>query len=263
MRVIAAKDGQLIGEPRVFDTPQDFVVGMDALITNARELAGTEEIESLVGGIAGTLNKTKEVLVSAPHLTDWVGRQLVGEIRRLAPAATIKFENDAALGGLGEAVYGAGKNFNLAAYLTVSTGVGGARIINQKVDSTMLGFEPGHQIIDLTNNLTLEQLVSGTAVKARYGRPPKEIEDEAIWDKIAHDLAIGLHNIAVMWSPEVIVLGGPMITGQVCIPLDKTVQYLKQIHLIFPTLPEIKKSELGDKCTLYGALELLGQETEK
>jgi glucokinase len=51
-------------------------------------------------------------------------------------------------GGLGEAVFGAGKGREIVVYMTISTGVGGARIVGGKIDASAMGFEPGHQIID-------------------------------------------------------------------------------------------------------------------
>lgn len=70
-------------------------------------------------------------------------------------------------------------------------------------------------------------------------------------------LAFGLHNVCVFWSPDVIVLGGSMITGDPAIPIEKTKEYVQGMNKRYPELPEIKKSELGDVCGLHGALEYI------
>ena len=70
-------------------------------------------------------------------------------------------------------------------------------------------------------------------------------------------MAIGLNNIIVEWSPDVVVLGGSMITGDPSISIEKTENYLKEILKIFPKLPAIRKAELGDFGGLYGALAFI------
>lgn len=80
--------------------------------------------------------------------------------------------NDADLVGLGEAVYGAGKGYKVVAYFTVSTGVGGARIVNKRIDKGVFSFEPGWQYVygqglNSCNRQMydfLEFFVSGTAL---------------------------------------------------------------------------------------------------
>jgi len=107
---------------------------------------------------------------------------------------------------------------------------------------------------------TLEDLISGKALQAETGKHPREITDPAVWDDRAKKLAIGLNNIIVEWSPDCVVLGGSMITGNPAISIDKTAEYLKDILKIFPRLPIIKKAELGDFGGLYGALAFIKQQ---
>ena len=92
--------------------------------------------------------------------------------------------NDTAIVGLGEAHAGAGKGSDIVVYITVSTGVGGARIVDGEIDRRAFGFEPGHQIIDIDNSICkkcksgqLEDMVSGTATQHRFGVKPYEVED--------------------------------------------------------------------------------------
>jgi glucokinase len=160
---------------------------------------------------------------------------------------------------LGEATYGAGKNFNIVAYLTVSTGVGGARIVNQKLDEKSIGFEPGKQIIDVKESKTLENLISGRGLEERFNMKAKDISNPVIWQELANFLGVGLNNIIVEWSPEVVVLGGSMILGNPSISLEKAEEKLKEIFSTFSKTPPVKKAELGDFGGLWGALALLKQ----
>ena len=61
--------------------------------------------------------------------------------------------NDTAVVGLGEAHRGAGIGYNIVTYITVSTGVGGTRIVDGRIDRRIYGFEPGHQTIDIDNSV--------------------------------------------------------------------------------------------------------------
>jgi glucokinase len=245
IRMAYSVDGEIFEEPKVFETPKDYEEGLKLFIETATELAKGREIKKIAGGMSRSVpgwpndyEKFKEDL----------GEKFGSEIF---------IENDAAIVGLGEANWGAGRGFKIVAYITVSTGVGGVRIVDGKIDDRSIGFEPGKQIIDVDTQKTLEDMISGKALEKRTGKHPKEITDFAVWDEHAKILAVGLNNIIVEWSPDCVVLGGSMITGDPAIPLDKTEQYLKEILKFSPKLPAIKKAELGDFGGLYGALAYL------
>lgn len=246
-RVAYSENGEIFEEPRVFETPQNYEEGLKKFVETVNELAKGRKIKKIAGGMSRSI---------------WFGvakgsyekfKQDLGE----KIGAEIFIENDAAVVGLGEANWGAGRGFEIVAYITVSTGVGGAKIVNGKIDEHAVGFEPGKQIIDAEKSRTLEDMISGKALEAKTGKHPKEITDQGVWDAHAWLLAVGLNNVIVEWSPNCVVLGGSMITGDPCIPLDKTENHLKEILKIFPELPAIRKAELGDFGGLYGALAYL------
>ena len=245
IRMAYTVDGETFEEPKVLQTPANYDEGFKIFADTARELSKSREIKAILGGASRSVWE---------DMPERLKNDLVREF-----GVNIIIENDAATVGLGEAVWGAGRGLEIVAYITVSTGVGGARIVNGKIDEHAIGFEPGQQIIDLDSKKTLEDLVSGKALARKIGRQPKEVTDPAIWDELAKILAIGLNNIAVVWSPDCIVLGGSMITGDPSIPIEKTAEYLKEVLKIFPKPPLIKKSELGDFGGLYGALAFLKQ----
>src|SRR5690606_20277112 len=125
------------------------------------------------------------------------------------------------------------------------------------------GFEPGHQIVDIDGTLMPEasgiylgNLISGKAIEKRTGKKPAEITDPAFWEEMARILAYGLNNTIVHWSPDVVVLGGSMM-NKVGIPVESVEKYLREIMVIYPELPPVKKSTLGDLGGLYGGLAYL------
>ncbi|OGE26602.1 hypothetical protein A3C26_04340 [Candidatus Daviesbacteria bacterium RIFCSPHIGHO2_02_FULL_39_12] len=259
-RIGISSDGQALIETKIVPTPADFETGIQTIKQVADDLSHGQTIKKITGGIAGPLNQDKSMLIKSPHISSWIGKPLKERLENIFNATTF-LENDAILAGLGEACFGVGKNYKIVAYLTISTGVGGAKIVEGKVDQNTQGFEPGHQIIKPDGIPCkcggighLETLVGGSYIQQRYGLKAEEITDPAVWDEIVKFLAIGLHNTIVHWSPEVVILGGSVSQS---IPLDKLLEDLTVLSTIFPRLPKVSKGSLGDQAGLLGALKLL------
>ncbi|MFT5849536.1 MAG: glucokinase [Patiriisocius sp.] len=266
-RVAVSQDLQTYGEVIKFNTPKDFEAGVEEIVAAAQKLSDGK-IRGIAGGIRGILNEEKTETVSDPGktLNDWVEKPLAETLTKKLGAVTY-LENDAAVVGMGEAVFGAGKGHEIVAYHTVSTGVGGAKIENGMVDDYRQGFEPGHQILDIDHTIlgedvepTLENLVSGTALEKRMGVKPYDIpQSDAIWDQLALYLAHGLRNSILYWSPDAIVLGGSMIVGDPRILLDDIVKHTNEVLGDVMECPLILDATLADEGGLYGAMALLSQ----
>ncbi len=260
-RLAVSSDGKTVEHTKILDTPQLFEEGIELIRQSVHALTQGRKVAAIAGGIAGPLNQDKSKLVNAPNLQDWIQKPLKEELQKRLEAP-VYLENDAALVGLGEAVYGAGKDMGIVVYITVSTGVGGARIVDGKIDRNAMGFEPGHQIIEINGPLCptcgipghLEGYVSGRAIMRKYGKNPEDITDDNIWDEIAYYLAFGVHNSLLHWSPDVVVLGGSMMKK---ISLEQVTTNLNKILTIFPKAPIVKQAELGDIGGLYGAISMV------
>ncbi len=261
-RVARATNLDAFEEPRVYPTPLNYNEGIGELKKVTQELSSGQKIEAIVGGIAGPFGERSGSLLTSPNLSDWALKPLVRDLEE-AFDTKVFIENDSAMASLGEASFGAGRNNSIVAYLTVSTGVGGARVVDGRLDKHAIGFEPGHQIIDPSKTLIegaqdiyLGTIISGKAVKNREGLDPEKIVDPVFWDKMAQVLAYGVHNVIVFWSPNVVVLGGSMM-NEVGISVSKVKEHLEKVMKIFPELPKIVKSELGDLSGLWGCLAYL------
>jgi predicted NBD/HSP70 family sugar kinase len=260
IRIGASLDGKKLDAHKIIPTPKNYEDGIRSIVNASGELAGNSSIKKMAGGFAGPLNLKAGEVLKSPNLPSWSFKNLRNDLEE-ALNSSVKLENDTALAGLGEAVFGAGKKDSIIAYLTLSTGVGGVRVVNKRIDENSLGFEAGHQVIDYTSENVcgcgglghLEGLIGGAALERTHSKKPENIEDEH-WDKIARILAYGLNNVTVFWSPDAIVLGGSLTHK---IPFEKVSDYLSEILTIFPTPPKIKRAELGDLGGLYGALSLL------
>ena len=264
-RVAVTEDLNEFGKVESFSTPNKFEEGISKIIEAIKKLTKKKPL-AIAGGIRGPLSEDKTGIQNDVLLKKWIGKSVVGEVRKHF-AVPIYLENDTAIAGLGEAAYGAGKGLEIVAYHTVSTGVGGVKIENSEIDLATIGFEPGQQVLDIDRTIlgeeitpTLENLVSGTAVKDRFGVEPFEIpQTDVLWNELAEYLAQGLRNTILYWSPDVIVLGGSMITGDPRIEIDTIRKYTVEALDGFVPAPLITMAKLGDEAGLYGAMAILKQ----
>ncbi len=268
-RVAATNDLETILRVEKFNTPLSYAEGIAAINAAIETVRGGEVVTAMAGGIRGPLNHEKTGIVSEKVLIDWVGRSITGDIGAKYHVP-VYLENDTAIVGLGEVHYGAGKGAGIVAYHTVSTGVGGARYVHGHIDAVSVGFEPGHQILDIDRTVlgshvspTLENMVSGTALEKRRGMKPYEIsQDDHVWDELAGVLAFGLKNTIVYWSPDVIVLGGSMVIGDPRILLADIVRHTEEVLGGLLPCPKIVDATLKDEGGLYGAMALIKEKQQ-
>ena len=259
MRIAGSDDLENFSEPVVLPTPQKYEEGIAVFTETALAVSAGESIEAVAAGVAGVFSQDKKILLRAPHLPLWGKHTYAAELESALRTA-VHVENDTASVGLGEVVAGAGKGGHIVAYVTVSTGVNGARIVDGVIDRTHLGFEIGGQYLFIgADARTLEELVSGSAVGEKYAKPPKEIEkDSPLWEELARLFAYGLHNTILHWSPDRVVLGGSMF-NEIGIPVERVHFHLSGIMRKLPELPQIVHSSLGDLGGIHGGLARLRQ----
>jgi glucokinase len=269
-RVAVSKDGTTLhGEPVKFDTPKDYETMISKVVETIHTLSGGVSVQVAGGGIAGPLVADKSGLAVAPNLpSDWVGRSVVQSLGD-ALHAPVYLENDSACVALGEAIYGAGKGSDVVAYITVSTGIGGMRIVRGKLDEGAYGFEPGHQYIDFDKSACptcrsadAEDYCSGTSMEHRFNMKAYDVTDLAVWEELALWLAYMLHNTIVHWSPHVVVLGGSMMVGNPAIPIERVQYHVHRILTVFSQKPEIRLASLADMGGIYGAMAFVREQVQ-
>ncbi|MBU0731954.1 ROK family protein [Patescibacteria group bacterium] len=232
-RVAVSQNGRSLKDVVIFKTSKNYKQGLENLIMAGKALAGGNKIKAVAGGMAGILSLDKKKIFVAPNLPKWNRQPIYSDLHK-AFRCPVLIENDADMAGLGEAHYGAGKGYGIIGYLTISTGIGGCRVTDGRLDKSYLGFEPGFQIVEYKKrNLT-------------YFEPYTDNKK----------LAVGIHNAIVFWSPEILILGGGRMNDPK-IKISGIKKQLKKTLAIFPKLPEIKKAELGDLGGLFGALLLI------
>lgn len=261
VRMGISTDGKTIETSTEFLTkPDDYDATLKEFAETAEKLAGDKGITGAAGGIPGPLKANNTTIGTAPNLPGWHNKPFAKDAGKLLNVPFF-LENDTATIGVGEATQGAGREYEIVVYLTVSTGVGGCRVVGGEIDESARGFEPGHQIVILDEVQCacggkghLEGLIGGAAMEKRYGKKPADIEDPEVWDTAAFHLAIGLNNVLMLWSPHIFVLGGSMMKD---ISIEKTAKYLDDMVAIYDEIPPIVPAELGPRGGFLGGLAIL------
>lgn len=162
---------------------------------------------------------------------------------------------------LGESIYGAGKDKKSVIYGTIGTGIGFGVYINGQ----LIVSEGGHQLVSKhqdddfksvcpyhTN--CMEGLASGPSMEKRWGKPGFDITDKKAWDLEAYYIAQGVTNIAMMYFPDVVILGGGVMHHEGLI--EKIKKEVKKNINGYINVPEIVLPMLGDNAGIIGAIEL-------
>lgn len=252
-RMAVSSTGDTIDDVKLFPTNHNFSEAMVEMKKVSEELGKGGNFHAVVGGVRAYNRKTG-TLFNQPNFPMWVDEPLLSEMKKMW--GDVYLENDAVMVGLGEAVYGAGKDHEIVAYVTLSTGVGGCRITKGRVDPTEYSFEPGNMLISDNKGGSnyFEDLASGSAIEKKYGKNPFELEDENAWQEIEELVSIGLNNTIVMWSPNVVVLGGSVPQK---LNFEKVNLKVKEICKIYPEVPKIVLASIDEQGGLYGGLAYL------
>ncbi len=186
----------------------------------------------------------------------------------------LAFDTDVNAAALGEHRWGAAVGLETFCYITVGTGIGGGGLANGRLMHGLLHPEFGHMRIPHDrardpfagacpyHGDCFEGLASGDAIRARWGRPPEELDDDDVWQLEAEYLALGLVNVVCTLSPQRIVVGGGVMNEPSLLPLvRRRVSDLACGYFDAPELDEgiddyIVAPALGDRAGVLGALEL-------
>jgi glucokinase len=264
-RVASSKDIKNIMKIEKFPTNQSLEEEKKLLKDAIYKASDGEQIRFLSIGMPGIIDRVNKAFYKINTYPELNGLPFQFFVQEFAEnVSQIIIENDALMAAYGEAVRGSGKEFDIVAYLTLSTGVGGARISFKEIDPSYYFFEPGHQIIaqdgreDLFYGLkgSLQSYVSGPAFEEIYKVKPEECKDENVWADYSKNLASGLINIISMWAPEVIILGGGL-SQKFDFFYPGLLENLGK-QTLFP-VPEIRKSALGDNSGLQGGFAYISK----
>jgi predicted NBD/HSP70 family sugar kinase len=100
----------------------------------------------------------------------------------------------------------------------------------------------------------LEALVSGNGIRRIYGKPAEALRAEE-WEEVAYNLGQGLRNMAALYAPEVIRIGGGVAIGGAEHFISLAQRVMDQ-HLRLVPVPRVELSHLGYDTALRGAIAL-------
>jgi glucokinase len=241
-------------------------------------------------GCAGPLDLERGVVTSPPNLPLWREFPLRALVEDRFGIPVI-LDNDANAAALGEHLYGAGRGFKDLVYLTISTGIGGGIIADNKLvhrlgEAGHITVQPDGALCNCGTRGCLEALCSGTAIARRAqeelleGRQSKlkdmvqeskqvtakTVEDAAqagddvaseVWQETIGYLAIGIGSIIALLAPQAVILGGGVVAGAgefLLAPLRK--QLDERVRIVRVRGVHILQAGLGADSGVYGALAL-------
>ena len=168
----------------------------------ATDWAGRYKFQSCGIGFGGPVEFDRQRIALSTHVGGWSDFDLPSHLEKTLGLLPV-MDNDANVGALGEALYGAGLNYRPLFYMTLSTGIGGGiipsgEIIYRGVDS--YAGELGHIVIRPGGPECLcgwygcfERMCGGLWLERDYGRPAEELlRDPAFVERYVVDLAMGL-----------------------------------------------------------------------
>lgn len=211
---------------------------LNNMISLIESLDEYESCEGIGLGIPGPIDTINGKIIVSTNLPKLVGYPIADAISKHFNKPTF-MDNDVKVAALGEAVHGGGKGYPIAYYATISTGIGGALVIDQKVMSGQNGHagEIGNICIDrnrkkynILNVGAAENETSGSAI-TRIGKEvfgdqiqhagdvfdlarQKDPKALAIVDTLAYDLAMMFSAIAHVVDPHVFIIGGGVTQGK-------------------------------------------------
>ncbi len=217
-------------------------------------------------GFGGPVEFDKQRIALSTHVGGWSNFDLPGQLEK--PLGVLPLmDNDANVGALGEALYGAGRGYLPLFYLTLSTGIGGGIItehgkIYRGADSYAgeighLTIRPGGPECLCGSSGCFERMCCGLWIERDYGRPAEELlQDPAFVEGYVIDLALGLKAAIMLLNPARIVIGGGISKAGHALFVPLRAELRRQITNWSRARVDVVPAALGDNSVLYGALAL-------
>lgn len=248
------------------------------------------EVEAIGIASPGPLDPHNGVIMATPNIQEWRNFPLAARLRERF-GVPVFLDNDANLAGLAEWKFGAGRGHHNILYLTISTGIGGGVILEDRLLQGHHGLaaELGHVTLDASPSAPLcgcglrghlEAFSSGTGIenyvaaqlaegrKSRLsGRPSaKQIAEAAAQgDELGREayarageyLGLGVANYLHIFDPSIVILGGGVsMSGSLLLEPFETSLRKRVFHPRYLERLVIAKAELGDDAGLLGAMTL-------
>ena len=240
---------------------------------------GHERVLGVGMGLPGPVHRSG-VVGSSAILPGWAGTHAAERMSDLL-GMEVWLRNDANLGALAEATWGAGRGASAVVYLKLATGIGAGIVIDGRLFGGAGGTagEIGHTSLDETGDICrcgsrgcLETYASGAAIAGLLSRSlgeplaPDDVMQRAVdgdpgcrraLADAGRHIGAAVADLCNLINPERIIVGGSMaVAGDVLLdPLREAVG-LRAIPSAADDV-EIVLGELGERAELLGAVALV------
>jgi glucokinase len=241
---------------------EDDLVNINNMIA---EVALKDQIMGMGAAIGGPLD-WEQGIVSPLHQPAWRNVPLKA-IMEKKWGCPFSVDVDTNVAAMGEYRWG-GVSAKRFLYLTLSTGMGGGFLIDGEIYRGQDGAHPevAHQSIPFRSSNPaavqcecgapdcLEALVSGNGIRRIYGKPAEELSQEE-WEEVAYNLGQGLRNMAALYAPDLIRIGGGVAVGEGENFIEAAKKVMEE-HLKLVPPPQVALSGLGYDTALQGAFAM-------
>lgn len=266
----------------------DPVGSLDAAARLTRDVlldAGVHS-SSVIGvgmGVPGPVDHRTGRVGSTSILPGWLGFRAADEMsRRLSLPVVV--DNDANIGALAEASWGAARGCENVAYIKASSGIGAGLVLGGRLHRGANGTagEIGHDIVDEAgpfcrcgNRGCLEAIAGGAAITEVISRSRRDVvtlaqvldlaEDgdlacRRVLAEVGRQIGVAAAKLCNLFNPDRVVLGGMLArAGDLVIePMRESVRRFAVDSAM--KVVEIVPSEFGERAGVLGALALVLRE---
>ena len=241
--------------------------GPEWMIGRIESIAAEWKFDKCGIGFGGPVDFPTQTVTLSTHVGGWSGFPLVERIRQRFHVPVV-MDNDANVGALGEAIYGAGRGARPLFYMTLSTGIGGGIVLD---DSTIyrgadsyagelghMTLRPGGPECLCGSRGCFERLCCGMWLERDYGKTAEELmKDPAFVERYVVDLAQGLKAAVMMLNPARIVIGGGISKAGDALFVPLRAELRRQVTAWSRARLDVVPAELGDDSVLYGCLGVI------
>ena len=292
------ENGKLLAKDSVKTSKEDgyvvTVVKMAQLVRSMEEAAKVR-VKAVGIGAPGVIDGEGGLVVHWSNY-NWEDKPLAKDLSEKL-GVPVKLTNDANAAALGEATFGAGKNYRDSIFITLGTGVGSGIILNGKVfeGSHGAGAEAGHMVLEVGGipcacgrRGCFEQYASASALIRDTKRAMFENRESLMWTLVGGDpekvdgktaftaarerdaaaqqvvknyvmyLGEGVLNLINIFRPQAIIIGGG-VSNEGETLLQPLRKYVSErLYVDCERVPlTINRAALGSDAGMYGACALV------
>ncbi len=292
------ENGKLVAKDSVKTSKEEgYAVTVAKMAQLVRDLAASAKVKvSAVGiGSPGVIDGKEGVVVHWSNYA-WEDRPLAKDLSEKL-SLPVSLTNDANAAALGEAKFGAGKNYEDSIFITLGTGVGSGIILGGKVfeGSHGAGAEAGHMVIEVGGipctcgrRGCFEQYASASALVRDTKRAMFEHKDSLLWELTGGDpekvdgktafaaarekdaaatqvvrnyimyLGEGVLNLVSIFRPEAVIIGGGVSNEGEALLQPLRKYVSERLYVDCERVPlAIRRAALGSDAGMYGACALV------